>query len=101
MSRPRRTSALAGLVLVLALALTPAAQAAGPPVLFFPASWLEIGLDRLAGWWQEVMALRRSAPIHARGEKIGMTIDPNGANAPAPPPANASRDIGTGIDPNG
>jgi len=99
MSRPKRTSALAGLVLALALAVAPAAQAAGP-VLPFPASWLEIGLDRLAGWWQEMMAPCRSAPNAAR-EKIGMTIDPNGDHSPAPPPANASRDIGGGIDPDG
>ncbi len=101
MYSPKRKSALAGLVLVLALALVPAAQAAGPPVLFLPASWLESGLERLAGWWQEVTAPGRSTPNYARGEKIGMTIDPDGANAPVPPPANASGDIGMGIDPNG
>jgi len=98
MSRPKRTSAVAGIALALALAVAPAAQAAGP-VLFFPTSWLEIGLDRIAGWWQEMSPPRR--PAHAVQEKIGMTIDPNGSQSPAPPPTNVTGDIGTGIDPNG
>jgi hypothetical protein len=100
MSRTKRTSAFAGITLALALAVTPAAQAAGP-VLPFPASWLETGFDRLAGWWEQVTMPRRSAPTHAGVEKIGMTIGPNGAQSPAPPPPNASRDISGAIDPNG
>jgi hypothetical protein len=100
MSRPKRTSAFAGIALALALTVTPAAHAAGP-VLSLPTSWLEIGLDRVAGWWQGMTAPRRLASTHADVEKIGMGIDPDGAHSTAPPPTNASGDIGMGIDPNG
>jgi hypothetical protein len=100
MSRPKRTSALAGMILVLTLAVTPAAQAAGPG-LSFPASWLEIGLDRLAGWWHEVTTPRRVPAVGHFDTKISTSIDPNGDHSPAPPPPNSSRDISAGIDPNG
>ncbi len=100
MSRPKRTSALAGLVFVLALAVAPAARAAGP-VLSFPASWLETGLDRIAGWWQEVTTPRHRAPNHIIEEKIGTGIDPDGAHSTAPPATNVSKDITGTIDPNG
>jgi hypothetical protein len=100
MSRPKRTSAFAGIALVLALAVTPAAHAAGP-VLSLPTSWLEIGLDRLAGWWQEMTAPRRVPAVGHFEAKISTSIDPNGAQSTAPPPANASRDIAATIDPDG
>ncbi len=83
-----------------ALTLAPAAQAAGP-VLTFPASWLEIGLERIAGWWQEVTAPRQNFVAGPFDAKISTSIDPNGAPSAAPPPANSSKDIGGGIDPNG
>lgn len=113
MSRPKRTSALAGTILVLTLVVTPVAQAAGP-ALSLPASWLEIGLGRIAGWWEGVMTPRgvpAGGPIGAKistsidpngaSSNIGTGIDPNGDHSTAPPPANTSRDITGTIDPNG
>lgn len=100
MSRPKRTSAVAGIALALALAVAPAAQAAGP-VPFFPTSWLEIGLDRLAGWWGEMVAPHRVPDSGHFDAKIGTGIDPNGGHSQASPPANVSGDICAGIDPNG
>jgi hypothetical protein len=100
MSRPKRTSAVAGIALALALAVTPAAQAAGP-VFSFPTSWLEIGLDRLAGWLQELSTPLRLGTTHAAREKLGTGIDANGAHSQVPPPTNVTGDISTGTDPNG
>src|SRR5437764_6614275 len=97
MSRPKRTSALVGTILVLTLAVTPAAQASGP-VLSLPASWLEIGLGRIAGWWEGVTTPRRVPHFDT---KISTSIDSNGVSSPPPVPTNASGEIGGGIDPNG
>src|SRR3978361_1648263 len=100
MSRPKRTSALAGIILVLTLAVTPAARACGP-VLSLPASWLEIGLGRLAGWWEEVTTPRGVSAFGHFDAKIDTGIDPNGDHSPAPASPNASRDITGTIGPNG
>lgn len=100
MSRPKRTSAVAGMALALALAVTPAAQAAGP-VFPFSTSWLEIGLDRLASWWGEVTAPRRVPSAGHFDAKISTASDPNSAPAQNPPPTDAIRDNTGTIDPNG
>jgi hypothetical protein len=100
MSRPKRTSAFAGIALALALTVAPAAHAA-EPVLSLPTSWLEIGLDRLAGWWQGMTEPRRIPAAGRFDTKISTSIDPDGNHSTPPPPANASRDITGTIDPNG
>ena len=97
MSRLKRTLGAVVLVVAVAFLLTTPAQAQGPAS---PAAdlWQQVWA-RLAAFWEEPVSRWLGG---AAVDKIGTHIDPNGAQAPAPPAAdNPGSDIGTHIDPDG
>ena len=100
MSRLKRTFCAVVFVLLLAPGFAPAAHAS-EPVTPRLALWQHVWTQLSALWEEPVSRWLGGRPTV---EKIGMTIDPNGAQAPAPAPAATGGghvDIGLTIDPNG
>jgi hypothetical protein len=91
MSRRALRSVLAALAVAAGLTLaTPNAEAAGGAARE-PDAW-SLALHLLAGLWEEGPGRIWAAQ--------GWGIDPNGSQAPPPPP-EATGDRGFGMDPNG
>ncbi|HEX4960482.1 MAG TPA: hypothetical protein VF173_06565 [Thermoanaerobaculia bacterium] len=98
MSRLKRTFGAVVLAVAMALLLTTPAQAQPGPASPATDLWQQVWARLAAFWGEPVSRWLGGAAV----EKIGSHIDPNGAQAPAPPAAdNPGSDIGTHIDPNG
>ena len=103
MSRRIHRGGIAAAALVLALALTPPAHAAGPGA-WDPASGLLLrAWHWLTGGWAAPAAAPQGRAGRSTMAKEGMGIDPNGGHSLGTGSTTGSTpaDEGPGIDPNG